>query len=208
MMKTKTWTIFGAGNLINDIIDAIESRDQRAAVLVLNMELDKKILEKIPRSIKIIHFADFVPSTDFYFFGFRVPNKKPLLESLKKFKLRYANLIHKFSYVAKTVEMGQGNFIGAGVVLAPNVKLGDFNFVNRSVSIGHDTEIFHFNHFGPGCTVAGECKIGNRSFLGTRSALINNVKIGDDVTVGAGGIVIKDILESGTYAGVPARKLK
>jgi sugar O-acyltransferase (sialic acid O-acetyltransferase NeuD family) len=207
-MKTKTWTIFGAGNLINDIIDAIESTDQRAAVLVLNMELNKKILEKIPGSIKIIKLEHFKPTTDFYFFGFRVPDKKPLLESLGKFKLRYANLIHKFSYVAKTVEMGQGNFIGAGVVLAPNVRLGDFNFVNRSASIGHDTEILHFNHFGPGCTVSGDSKIGNRNFLGTRSAVINNIKIENDITVGAGGIVIKDILESGTYAGVPVRKLK
>lgn len=207
-MKTKNWTIFGAGNLINDIIDAIESTDQRAAVVVLNMELDKAILEKIPRSIKIIHLNDFAPATDFYFFGFRVPDKKPLLESLKKFNLSYSNLVHKFSYVAKTVEMGQGNFIGAGVVLAPNVKLGDFNFVNRSASIGHGTEILHFNHFGPGCTVAGGCKIGSRNFLGTQSALINNVQIKDDITIGAGGIVVKDILEAGTYAGVPVRKLK
>jgi len=207
-MKTENWTIFGAGNLINDIIDAIESRDQRVEFLVLNMALDKKVRGKLPGSIKIIHFNDFAPSTDFYFFGFRVPNKKPLLESLEKFKLRYANVIHKFSYVAKTAAMGQGNFIGAGVVLAPNVKLGDFNFVNRSASIGHDAEILHFNHFGPGCTVAGECRIGNRNFLGIRSAIINNVKIKDDITVGAGGIVIEDILESGTYAGVPVRKLK
>ena len=207
-MKTKTWTILGAGNFVNDIVDAVESKSQRAEFLVLNMTLEKKILEKIPRSIKIVHLNDFSPSTDFYIFGFINQNKNPFLENLKKLGLSYPNLIHKFSYVAKTVEMGQGNFIGAGVVLAPNVKLGDFNFVNRSVSIGHGTEILHFNHFGPGCTVAGECKIGNRNFLGVQSAIINNVTIKDDITVGAGGIVIKDILESGTYAGVPARKLK
>jgi len=207
MMKSKAWTIFGAGNFIHDIIDAIESGGQRAAVLVLNMELDKKILKKIPRSVKIVPLNDFAPSTDFYVFGFINPNKNLFLEGLKRYKLRYSNLIHKFSYLAKTVEMGQANFIGAGVVLAPNVKLGDFNFVNRSASIGHDAEIFHFNHFGPGCTVAGGCKIGNRNFLGTRSALINDITIGDDITVGAGGVVIKDILEPGTYAGVPVRKL-
>jgi sugar O-acyltransferase (sialic acid O-acetyltransferase NeuD family) len=207
-MKTKTWTILGAGNFVYDIIDAIESRSQGAEFLVLNMQLDKKIIEKIPRSIKIVHFDDFAPSTDFYVFGFINPNKNPFLEKLTGFKLRYANLIHKFSHVAKTVEMGQGNFIGAGVVLASNVKLGDFNFVNRSASIGHDTEIFHFNHFGPGCTVSGRCKIGSRNFLGTRSALINDITVVNDITVGAGGVVIRDILEPGTYAGVPARKLR
>ena len=58
-MKTENWTIFGAGNLINDIIDAIESRDQRVEFLVLNMALDKKVRGKLPGSIKIIHFNDF-----------------------------------------------------------------------------------------------------------------------------------------------------
>jgi sugar O-acyltransferase (sialic acid O-acetyltransferase NeuD family) len=207
-MKTKAWTIFGAGNFIHDMIDAIESRGHKAALIVLNMEIDQKIREKTPRSIGIVNLNDFSPSTDFYIFGFINPNKKPFLERLKKFNLSYTNLIHKFSYVAKTVGMGQGNFIGAGVVLAPNVKLGDFNFVNRCASIGHDAEIFHFNHFGPGCTVSGGCKIGNRNFLGTRSALINDITIRDDITVGAGGVVVKDILEAGIYAGVPVRKLR
>ena len=48
-MKTENWTIFGAGNLINDIIDAIESRDQRVEFLVLNMALDKKVRGKAIR---------------------------------------------------------------------------------------------------------------------------------------------------------------
>jgi len=207
-MKTKTWTIFGAGNLINDINDAIESIGQRIEFLVLNMELDKHVLEKIPSSIKIIKLEDFQPSTDHYLFGFVDPNKKPFLKSLGKFDLHYSNLIHKFSYVSKTVKVGQGNYIGAGVVLAPNIHLGDFNYINRSASVGHDTEIIHFNHLGPGCTVAGNCKIGNNNFLGMRSVIINNVEIKDDITIGAGGVVIKDILEPGTYAGVPVRYLK
>ena len=207
-MKTETWTILGAGNLINDINDAIESIGQRIEFLVLNMELDKHFLEKIPSSIKIVKLEEFQPSTDHYLFGFVDPNKKPFLNSLEKFGLHYSNLIHKFSYVSKTVKMGQGNYIGAGVVLAPNIRLGNFNYINRSVSVGHDTEILHFNHLGPGTTVAGKCKIGSRNFLWMRSVVIDNLEIKDEITVGAGGVVIKDILEPGTYAGVPVRHLK
>ncbi len=203
----KTWTIFGAGYLINDIIDAIESKKQRVKFLVLNMELDKNVLEKIPGNIKIIPVYDFVPLTDFYFFGFVYADKKPFLEKLEKFSLTFINLIHQFSYVPQNVKMGQGNFIGAGVVLATNVQLGDFNYLNRSASIGHDTKIFDFNSFGPGCVVAGRCKIGSRNNLYTQSTIINNVEIRDDITVGAGGVVVKDILEPGTYVGVPVKKL-
>jgi sugar O-acyltransferase (sialic acid O-acetyltransferase NeuD family) len=207
-MGTKSWTVFGAGNLINDIHDAIESNKQRLKLIVLNMEVSTELLNKIPSSIKVISIDNFEPSTDYYFFGFINPNKKPLAESLKKYKLTYSNLVHKFSYVSKTVETGQGNFIGPGAVVAPNVKLGDFNYINRLSSIGHDTVVSDCNHFGPGCTVAGRCKIGNKNFFGTGSAVIDGLEIGNEVTIGAGGVVIKSITEKGTYAGVPIRKIK
>ncbi|MFC1870790.1 hypothetical protein ACFLYF_00065 [Chloroflexota bacterium] len=207
-MKTKTWTIFGAGDFINDIIDAIESRGEQAEFIVLNKPLEINVIEKIPSSIKILKLEEFMPSTDYYILGFVAPNKKPLLDNLERFKLHYSNLIHKFSYVSGTTRMGQGNFIGAGVVLAPYTHLGNYNYVNRSVSIGHDTEILNFNHFGPGCTVAGNCKIGNGNFLGSGSVLINNIEIGDEIIVGAGGVVVKGILVSGTYTGVPAKYVK
>lgn len=207
-MTTKTWTIFGAGNNINDINDAIESNYQKLKLIVLNMELDEETLNRIPRAIKIIDVKNFKPSTDCYFFGFVDPNKQPLLEILKKFKLTFPNLIHKFSYVAKTAEMGEGNFVGAGAVIAPNVKLGDFNFVNRSASIGHDTKVSSFNHFGPACTVAGRCKIGNKNLLGAGSTIIDGIEIKDEITIGAGGVITKNIWERGTYVGLPVKKIK
>ena len=206
-MKIKSWTIFGAGELIGDIIDAIESRGQQAKSIVLNMELDRKILDKIPNSAQIIKLEDFQPAADYYFCGFINFNKEPLLKRLQKYNLSFSNLTHKFSHVPQSVEMGQGNYIGAGVVFAANIQLGNFNFVNRAASIGHDTKILHYNHFGPGSTIAGNCIIGKRNCFHTHSAIINNIEVKDDITVGAGGVVVKDILEPGTYVGVPARKV-
>jgi serine acetyltransferase len=47
---------------------------------------------------------------------------------------------------------------------------------------------------------------GDRVFVGIGASIVNNVSICDDVIIGAGGVVIKDIDEKGTYVGVPARK--
>jgi acetyltransferase-like isoleucine patch superfamily enzyme len=217
-MGNRTWTIFGAGNLIGDFIDAVESRSEQVEYVVLNLELDEKILGKIPASIKIVKLSEFEPPnlgasrfealTDFNFFGFVDPNKKPFLDSLKKYNLTFSNLVHEFSYLPKNIKMGQGNYIGAGVVLASNVVLGDFNYINRMASIGHDTRVRDFNEFGPGCTVAGNCSIGSRNHFFSGSVLINNITIRDEVVVGAGGVVIKDTPESGTYIGVPVKKIK
>jgi serine acetyltransferase len=37
--------------------------------------------------------------------------------------------------------------------------------------------------------------------------VLPSIVIGDDVTVGAGSVVNAHLLESGTYAGIPARKI-
>jgi len=205
-MRPETWTIFGAGELIADIIDAIESMGQRVDSVVLNMELEPRILRKIPGSIRVVTLDRFRPASDHYFTGFLDADKGPLLRSLKKFRLPFSNVIHRFSYVSGSVTMGRGNLIGAGVVLATHVQLGNFNFVNRAAAIGHDTKILDFNHVGPGCTIAGNCVVGSRNRFYTRSAIANNRRIKDDITVGAGAVVVDDLLEPGIYSGLPARR--
>ncbi len=50
-------------------------------------------------------------------------------------------------------------------------------------------------------------KVGNGTWIGAGAVVSNNVSICGEVTVGAGAVVVKDITESGTYVGVPARKI-
>lgn len=206
-MDNESWTIFGAGDLICDIIDAIESRGGRARQLVCNMELARKTTDKLPADLKVIDLTDFKPDGEAYIFGFSDPNKGPLLQILKQYGLQFSNLVHPFSHVPASVEMGQGNFIGAGVVLATKVRLGNFNYINRMASLGHDTAIADFNQIGPGCIIASNCKIGSRNNISTNSTVITGIAVDSDITVGAGCVVVRNIQESGTYVGVPARKL-
>jgi acetyltransferase-like isoleucine patch superfamily enzyme len=49
--------------------------------------------------------------------------------------------------------------------------------------------------------------VGNRVSIGT-NATIMPVAICDDVVIGAGSVVTRDIVEAGTYAGNPARKIR
>lgn len=51
-----------------------------------------------------------------------------------------------------------------------------------------------------------ETRIGSRVSIGSNSTILP-VTVVDDVVIGAGSVVTKDILEPGTYAGNPARKL-
>lgn len=50
--------------------------------------------------------------------------------------------------------------------------------------------------------------IGKNVFIGSGAKIIGNITIVDDVAIGAGSVVVKDVLETGiTVAGVPAKKI-
>jgi sugar O-acyltransferase (sialic acid O-acetyltransferase NeuD family) len=206
-MADQTWTIFGAGNLTGDLIDAVESLGDTVKYVVLNMKVQDGALTNIDSSIAIVKLEDFTPQTNHYIFGFVNPNKGYFLASLKKYNLLFSNLIHSRAYVPRNVTQGQGNYVGAGAVLATRVSLGDFNYINRLASIGHNTRLESFNELGPGCTVAGNCHIGSRNHLYSGCVIINALQIGDGITIGAGGVVVKNILDAGNYVGVPVKKL-
>jgi sugar O-acyltransferase (sialic acid O-acetyltransferase NeuD family) len=201
------WTIFGAGNFILDIMDAIVANGDQVSSIVANQSLDQGVLQKLPTVIKIVQLADFQPARQRYFCGFLDSHKEPLLKQLAPFHLNFANLIHPRAYVAEGVTMGQGNFVGANAVVGPAVQLGNFNTINRLASLGHDVQVGDGNHVGPGCTVAGRCHIGNGNLLGAGSTVIDGRQVGDGIILGAGGVLVQNALQAGTYVGVPAQRI-
>ncbi len=44
--------------------------------------------------------------------------------------------------------------------------------------------------------------------MGAGTTVINNISVNSDCIVGAGATVIRDIDTSGTYVGIPAKKIK
>ena len=56
--------------------------------------------------------------------------------------------------------------------------------------------------------INGGCQIGNRCFVGSNSTIAQGVTVCNDVIIGAGSVVIKDIMEPGTYVGNPAKKME
>ena len=60
----------------------------------------------------------------------------------------------------------------------------------------------------PNSSNPSNCTIGNNVFIGTNAVIREGVKIVDNCIIGAGAVVLKDIIESGTYVGLPAKKIK
>lgn len=121
-------------------------------------------------------------------------------------------------------KIGSGTFIGPFVEIQKDVCIGvrckiqSHSFICELVTIGDDCVIAHgvvfvndlFRKGGPANgdkLLWGSTKVGNNVSIGSNATILP-VQICDNVVVGAGAVVTKDILESGIYAGNPARKLR
>lgn len=116
-------------------------------------------------------------------------------------------LIHPRAIIGERVEAGPGTVIMAGTVINCGSVIGKGCIVNTGATIDHDNRIADYVHISPGVHLAGTVAIGRRTWLGIGTAVSNNVKIIEDCVVGAGAVVVRDIIETGTYIGVPARKI-
>jgi len=94
-----------------------------------------------------------------------------------------------------------------GVVINCCSKIGKGCIVNTGASLDYDNEIGDYVHISPGVHSAGMVKIGEMLWLGIGSVVSNNVKITSCCTIGAGAVVVRNILESGTYVGLPAQRI-
>lgn len=121
--------------------------------------------------------------------------------------LKLYTAIHPSAIIAEDVKIGTGSVIMAGVVINPGTVIGKNCIINTSSSLDHDNLLEDYVHISPGAHLAGTVTIKEGTWICTGAVVKNNITIGKNNIIGAGCVVIKDIIEeNGTYIGVPARR--
>lgn len=125
----------------------------------------------------------------------------------EQYNLDYISVIHPTAVIGENVTIEKGTVIMAGAVVNSDAMIGAHCIVNTGATIDHDCRIADFVHLSPGVHLGGTVTIDTESWMGIGSCCKNNIHIGEKIMIGAGGIVVHDILESGTYVGVPVKKI-
>jgi sugar O-acyltransferase (sialic acid O-acetyltransferase NeuD family) len=122
--------------------------------------------------------------------------------------IHFPNLIHP-NVVAdwNLIKIGEGNIICAGNILTIDIEIGSHNIFNLGCTVGHDTIIGNYNVFNPSVNISGGILLGNKNLVGTGAQILQFLNICDNNKIGAGAVVTKNIDESGTYVGMPAKKI-
>lgn len=101
-------------------------------------------------------------------------------------------------HVHYSTEIGKGTVLaygGVGVVIHKNAVIGEKCVIESNVTIGGRNN-------NPNVPI-----IGNNVFIGTGARILGNVHIGDNSIIGANAVVIYDVPECCSVAGVPAKIL-
>ena len=148
----------------------------------------------------------YIDKADFFVAIGNASVREHLTTALMDVGATVVNLIHPRAVVAQSAMLGVGVMVAPGAVVGVDAVIGDGVIVNTLASVDHDSTVGAYSHVAVGANVAGTVHIGQRVMIGAGAAVINNIDITDDVTVGAGACVVRDIVASGTYIGVSARK--
>nr|WP_040213538.1 acetyltransferase [Clostridium polynesiense] len=118
------------------------------------------------------------------------------------------SLIHPAAVISRRVHIGKGTVVMAGAIINSDTLIGDGCIINTGATVDHDCMIHNYVHVSVGAHVAGTCEIGNRTWVGAGSVISNNVNICNDCMIGAGAVVVSDLVKSGTYIGVPVKRVR
>lgn len=119
--------------------------------------------------------------------------------------IQFPILIDPSVIMSEDVKIGAGSILCAGTIITVNVEIGSHCLINLDCTIGHDVILHDYITAYPSVNISGHVEIGNCCELGTGAQIIQGKKICADSIVGAGSVVINDIVERGTYVGVPAK---
>jgi sugar O-acyltransferase (sialic acid O-acetyltransferase NeuD family) len=156
---------------------------------------------------RLVDLADFEPpeGAQFIATAFVPARRRALFEQAFGLGLaRAPALIDPTAILPRSVRIGDGSFVNAGVVIGAMSMIGEGVLINRAASLGHHSVLEDFVSIGPGATLAGNIHVGAGALIGAGATILPDVRIGENAIVSAGSVVRKHVAAGTFVAGNPA----
>lgn len=120
---------------------------------------------------------------------------------------RYATVIDPSAVVPAGCRVGAGSIVLAQATLTAAVSLGRHVVLMPQVVLTHDDRVGDYATICAGVVVGGDVQIGSGAYLGMNASVRQKVRVGEGATLGMGSVLLTDLPDGRTWAGVPAREI-
>lgn len=192
----------GHGKVLADI--AIQMQKYEDIAFLCHYEKKKEclgfpIIGRNEDAIRYINEAEFVVGIG------DTETRKRIMEELTGMGATMATLIHPYACIGSRVTIGEGSVVMAGTVINAETTIGKGCIINTASSVDHNCLLGDYVHVAVGAHLCGVVTVGDETWIGAGATVVNGVHVCPHCMIGAGAVVVKNIKESGTYIGVPAR---
>ena len=121
------------------------------------------------------------------------------LASVRGWLMPIAKFMHRMYYLRYGLQITPKTKIGYGFYIGH----GFGTFVNPSAIIGNNCNISQCSTIG--ANLEDAAIIGDNVYIGSNVCVIGHIVVQNTSSIGAGAVVVKDVPENATVAGVPAK---
>ena len=211
-LSKKKLCIFGTGGFGREtllvFIDSLAKSDLNYKDHVVFMVSDQDYDLAEIMGIPVIRLSDFDVSLYQVVVAVGEPAIRQRLVGQLPESTVFSTLVHPTVVISEWVELGEGSIVTAGTIVTCNITIGKHAQLNLHTTVGHDCIIGDYFTTAPGAKISGICEFGDCVYFGTSATVRQGVRICSNVTIGMGGVVVKNITEAGVYVGNPLRALK
>ena len=134
--------------------------------------------------------------------------KEEIVNLIKEYSIEFINAIHPSSVIATSAKIGTNLIINANAVIQPFAKIGSNVMIHSGVIVEHDNVIEDYVNLSPGVKLSGWVTVKKGAYIYIGANVIPGITIGENSIVGAGAVVLTDVPDNVTVAGVPAKIIK
>jgi sugar O-acyltransferase (sialic acid O-acetyltransferase NeuD family) len=131
-----------------------------------------------------------------------------LLRQFRQAGFSTPSFIHSAAHIGPDVKIEGTLYALPFATVMPWAILGDGVILSMNCSVAHHTALGTGVFVSTGANVGASIEIGSGSVIGIGATVMTGVtSVGLDSVVGAGAVVIRDVLPGSTVVGVPAKTL-
>ena len=128
-----------------------------------------------------------------------------LVAMFESLGLNQLSMVDPIAMVSPSAEIGLSTYVGKGSIVNAQAQIGAGVIINSGAIVEHECHIADSCHVAPGAILCGNVVIGYSSFIGANSVVRPNTTIANEVVLGAGSVLLRDILKPGIWFGNPAK---